>query len=294
MSFLSERKEEIINQPYKSACCRRALTNGIIFSKGVMLDGLVTLSLENSGVADYASQLIKEFFGKDAAPRSSKSGGRRKILSFASPACDKYLNTIKQGEDAYFTSKCPTCRAAFFRGIFLACARMSDPEKQYRLELAPAGRINELLTFLSKSELTFSEARRGTEAFIYTSNSSVIEDFFAAAAMNSTMFSFMNAKIEGEFKNEANRIRNCETNNILKSVAASGRWIEAIEALDGANLLSTLPDELEKTARLRLEFKDYSLARLAAEFTPPISKTGLSHRLNKIVEISQSLLGKRE
>ena len=105
-------------------------------------------------------------------------------------------------------------------------------------------------------------------------------------------FLLMNSKIEGEFKNSANRVRNCETNNILKTVSASARWVSAIEALDEANLLSTLPDELEKTARLRLEYRDYSLARLAAEFTPPISKPGLSHRLNKIVELSDILLKK--
>ncbi len=294
MSFLSERKEEIISQPYKSACCRRALINGILFSKGVMLDGCVTVSLENENIAWYAAQLVKEFFGKEATPQPPKIGGRRRVLSFTSPACEKYLNAIKQGDAVYFTEKCQTCRSAFFRGIFLACGRMSDPGKQYRLELAPLGRTSELFAFLSEAELPFSKAVRGKEVLLYTSRSTVIEDFFAAAAMNSTVFSFMNAKIEGEFKNEANRIRNCETNNILKTVAASGRWIEAIEALDRANLLSTLPEELEKTARLRLEFKDYSLARLAAEFTPPISKPGLSHRLNKIVEISQSLLGKGE
>ena len=170
---------------------------------------------------------------------------------------------------------------------------MSNPERQYRLEFAPAG-IDNLSLFFRDSGMQFSETKRGKESILYTSKSTVMEDFFAAAAMNSTVFSLMNAKIEGEFKNDANRITNCETNNILKTVAASGRWIEAITALDEANLLSSLPDELEKTARLRLEYRDYSLTRLAAEFTPPISKPGLSHRLNKIVEISHSLLGKNK
>jgi len=294
MSFLSERKEEIINQPYKTVCCRRALLNGVLFSKGCLADGLVNLSFEDARVAEFTAQLIKEFFGKEASLYTPKSGGRRKVLSFKSPACEKYLKAVKEGNTAYFLEKCQTCRATFFKGIFLACGRMSDPSKQYRLELAPTGQTDELHAFLLESDLQFSKTVKGKEILLYTSKSTVIEDFFAAAAMNSTLFSFMNAKIEGEFKNEANRIRNCETNNIIKTVAASARWIEAIEALDKANLLSTLPEELEKTARLRLEFRDYSLARLAAEFTPPISKPGLSHRLNKIVEISQSLLGRND
>lgn len=294
MSFLAERKEEIISQPYKSACCRRALINGVLFSKGQLTATNVSISLEDEKIADWVSVLIKEFFLKDTEPYVPQSGGRRRVLCFKSPACEKYLNAVSQGGAAYFTERCPTCRSAFFRGIFLACGRMSDPKKQYRIEFAPAERIEQMLNLFRESGLSFSETKRGKESLIYTSNSGVIEDFFAAAAMNTSLFLLMNSKIEGEFKNSANRIRNCETNNILKTVSASGRWIEAIEALDKANLLSTLPEELEKTARLRLEFKDYSLARLAAEFTPPISKPGLSHRLNKIVEISQSLLGKNK
>ena len=55
-------------------------------------------------------------------------------------------------------------------------------------------------------------------------------------------------------------------------------------------LISLLPDELEATARLRMEFKDLSLAQLSLLTNPRISKPGLSHRLKKITEIAKSLL----
>jgi DNA-binding protein WhiA len=138
--------------------------------------------------------------------------------------------------------------------------------------------------------MSFLRTKRRSEDIIYTSNSNLLEDFFATIGLNSLTFLLINSKIENEFKNTANRIRNCETNNIDKTISASLKWVNAIEALEKANLLSTLPEELEKTARLRLEYKDYSLARLAAEFSPPISKPGLSHRLNKILEIYENLL----
>jgi DNA-binding protein WhiA len=105
----------------------------------------------------------------------------------------------------------------------------------------------------------------------------------------------MNNKIEKDLKNTANRQSNCELYNIQKTVTASGRVLNAINALKDANLLSTLPEELENTAQLRLKYPDYSLARLASVFTPPISKPGLSHRLNKIVEFAEKVLvGKDE
>jgi len=293
VSFSSDLKHKILEQPYKSACCRRAFVNGIIFSKGKILNDEINISLESSECIEYTSVLIKEFFGISVSYATDLHGGRRKVISFRSPACQRYLDSLLDYASPLFKERCSLCSSAFLRGVFLASGRVSDPKKQYRIEFSPSSNVDRLLNYLTDLGLSFSKTVRRTENILYTGNSSVSEDFFAAIGMNSAAFFLMNSKIESEFKNNANRIRNCETNNIMKTVSASARWVEAIEALEEANLLSTLPDELEKTARLRMEYKDYSLARLAAEFTPPISKPGLSHRLNKIVEISEVLLGKK-
>ena len=140
------------------------------------------------------------------------------------------------------------------------------------------------------------EMRKSTrlgEDVLYLKNSSAIEDFFAIAMMNATAFRMMNAKIESDIRNTANRVANCETNNIEKAVAASARQIAAIEDLASRGLLSSLSEELEKTARLRLEHRDLSLSQLAALCVPPITKPGLSHRLNKIVAIAGRLLSEQ-
>lgn len=290
MSFLTDLKAQIISQPYKNPCCRRAMINGIIFAKGRLVDGEILIALESSQVVTFAATLIKEFFGKDAAVSSAKEGGRRKLLSFSSHACGKYLLSLESKGSELFNEKCANCSSAFLRGVFLACGRVTDPTKRYRVEFAPTANHLRLLELFSQMDLDFSITERRAEKVIYSGNSSVAEYLFATMGLNSATFFLMNSKIEHEFKNSANRIRNCETNNILKTVSAAARCVEAIEALEEANLLSTLPDELEKTARLRIAYKDYSLSRLAAEFTPPISKPGLSHRLNKIVEIADNLL----
>lgn len=290
MSFLSERKNEITEHSYKNACCRRALLNGILFSKGYIVDRKINIKIENTELAEYISNLISDIFLKRADVSNSMSGGRCKLISFSSPAAERYISSLDGVCNEYFSEKCSLCKSAFLRGVFLSCGRITDPKKQYKLEFAPSSHHDKLINFLCELEMRFSITQRRCEKILYSSNSTVIEDFFAAAGMNATVFSLMNSKIENDFKNNANRIRNCETNNILKSVSASTRCVRAIESLEKANLLSTLPDELELTARKRLEFRDYSLARLAAEFTPPISKPGLSHRLNKIVEIAESLI----
>ena len=291
MSFSTETKSSLISQPYKNACCRRALLNGILFSKGFVRDGSVCVLLENGEVIEYFLTLVKEFFGKEVTVSSLESGGRGKLLNFSSPACEKYISSLTDAESANASGKCQACTSAFFCGVFLACGRVVNPQKRYRLEFAPIARHDALCELLVGVAGSFSLATQKGKSVLYSSNSTVAEDFFATIGMNTTAFAFMNSKIEKDIKNSAQRVANCEMNNILKTVDAAAKYVHAIESLERANLLSTLPEELEKTARMRLLYRDYSLARLAAEFTPPISKPGLSHRLNKILEIYENTLG---
>ncbi len=294
MSFLSERKDEIIQHQYKNQCCKRALLYGILFAKAEASYGVISLNAENLKIGEYISELVKDLYNKPSEITVPPGGGRCVMISFEANGCEKYLNSISDGAESFFISKCSSCKASFIRGLFLSCGRIVNPEKQYRLELSPHFNSEKIIEYLRSEGLNFSFKKRNKENIIYTGNSTVIEDFFTLAGMNSTTFLLMNSKIKSDLKNTANRIRNCETNNIIKSVSASAKFIVAIEALEKAKLLSTLPEALEKTARLRLKFRDYSLSRLAAEFTPPISKPGLSHRLNKILDIYNSLMESKE
>lgn len=294
MSFSTETKALLISQPYKNPCCRRAVLNGILFSKGWIHDEKICVSLENSEVIKYFGLLVKEFFGKDVEFYTSSKGGRAKNLCFVSPACEKYINSLDSVEKTRSFEKCAGCEAAFFSGVFLACGRVSEPKKRYRIELAPMTRQKLLLELIGGFTDGFSLAVQKGNTVLYSSNSTVAEDFFASIGLNTTAFAFMNSKIVKEVMITSKRVAFCEMNNISKSVDAAAKYIHAIESLEKANLLSTLPEELEKTARLRLLYRDYSLARLAAVFTPPISKPGLSHRLNKILEIYENTVGRKK
>ena len=295
MTFLDDLKKQIIDEHERGSCCRRAMLNGIVLSKGTLVDGMISISLGNRDAIDHTAELVHELFGQTAAVNESAVGGRRRILSFRSPAMEKYLKGTDADINRLYLRKCASCDAAFMKGIFLAAGRMTTIGKKCtRLEIAPVGRNELISSYFESQGIALSALARREEKILYTGNTTVIEDFFALLGLNSATFALMNNKIEKEFKNAANRQRNCEMNNIQKTVTASGRVLNAINALIEANLLSTLPEELENTALLRLQYPDYSLARLASQFTPPISKPGLSHRLNKIVEFADGALGKRD
>lgn len=289
MSFSQEQKTDILAQTIKSSCCKISLLQGIMAARAVFSNDSISISVDNSETAEYIKTLILDIYSKSAENVVSNVGGRRKIISFYAKSAAKYISDLDVN-GIVLNEKCPMCKSYFLKGIFLASGRVSDPTKQYSLEFSVGKRTDAVFEFLSFLGLTPRVAVRKNETVIYFRNSTVIEDFFALANMNQTAFDIMNAKIKGELRNTANRIANCETNNIDRAVSASISQITLIEELMSRGLLSLLPDELEKTARFRMENRDMSLSQLAGAITPPISKSGLSHRLKKITDMAENIL----
>lgn len=289
MSFAAEQKKEIISLTQKNACCRRATLFGVLASRATAQGDNIFIRINGDEIIAYVSSLIAEIYGKEPSVLMSNNGGRIRIVSFNSKSASKYIANLSN--NTLIQSKCALCKSAFVRGAFLASGKVSDPKKQIFAELSPlADRVMLFLDFLSEIGLSFSLIRRGDTVSLYAKRSETVEDFFAMTGMNSTFFTLMNEKINKESRNHANRVSNCETNNIAKTVDAAAKQIVLITELDRRGLLSALPEELVATARLRLLHTDMSLSQLALASNPPISKSGLSHRLKKITRIAEQLI----
>ena len=287
MSFSSEQKSFIINSQYKP-CCRKNLLSGVLYAKAKQ-DDEITVSLEKKPTAEFVSKLIKEFYGEESVIKTSESGGRRYSLHFTSKSALKYLSGLSDFDKIIY-EKCDQCRTAFLRGVFLASGRLSDPSVQYSLEFSLADRCESFVDMLQTIGVCAMISSKKNDRVVYIKSCDAIEEFCAYSGLNRAMFTLFDAKAKGELRKNAMRVANCETNNIAKTVDAARSQLEIINALNEANLLSSLPEELEATARLRLEYSDYSLAQLSAMAVPPISKPGLSHRLKKIMELGARLL----
>lgn len=292
MSFSQDQKADIISQPIKSGCCKKAILQGILSARGKIENDSISISVDSADTAEFIKGIIHEIYSKEAEAVTSSSGGRRKILSFSTKSALKYMCDIDE-RGIVHDEKCALCQSYFLRGLFLAGGRVSDPVKQYSLEFSVGERVHILADYFSSLGFTPRISVKKNETLVYFRNSTMLEDFFALANMNQTAFDIMNAKIKGELRNTANRIANCETNNIDRAVSASISQITLIEELIKRGLISLLPEELERTARFRMENRDMSLSQLAGAITPPISKSGLSHRLKKITEMAESILNGR-
>ena len=126
---------------------------------------------------------------------------------------------------------------------------------------------------------------------VYIKNSQGVEDVLTVLGSSTMVFELLNKKIEREIRGNENRVTNCDTGNISKYVSASIKHIAAIEKLERYGELEKQPDPIRETAMLRLRHPNVSLGELAELHMPPISKSGLNHRLQKLIDLADELSG---
>ena len=295
MSVSSEQKQEIIEYTYKSSCCRRAILNGVLFAKGQADGKRITITLERREYADFVSRLAGEFYGKEVDIHRSPKGGRSIYVSFDSPSAAKYLQEIEELETAEIADlvilKCRSCLSSFLRGVFLASGRLSDPQVQYALDFTLGDRTRLFAGILEVLDMTPRISNKKSGAVLYFRRGEDIENFYGHAGLNRVVFDVIERKITTLARRETQRYLNCVTKNYDRMTVASERQLNIIRRLEAHNLLSSLPEELEHTARARLEYPDLPLSLLVTKLPESITKSGLSHRLRRIEELGRELLG---
>ena len=208
--------------------------------------------------------------------------------------CDKILGAFGHNDKGslkinYANFDCADCAHAFLAGAFLACGTVSDPNKEYHLEFTvPFMNLSKsLVTFLEETELVPKLSGRKGYNIVYFKGSESIEDCLYLMGASSAMFEMMHIKIVKDFRNKANRTANCETANIDKTVKASYVHIEAIDKIERIKGLDYLKNDLREMAILRRDNPEASLAELSK--LSGMSRSGVNHRMKKIVEIAQSI-----
>ena len=293
MSFADEVCLELCELPIKKPCCRHALTAGLLLGAQELSGKRIAARYRRETVATLASAMIYAQYAK--APESQMTGAcghRFYDLEFSSPAAGKLLRQMAQGEDASCLHfQCEGCGSAFLKGAFLSVGTLNDPNKSFHLEfLLPNGQNEALMTaFLNAEGYPPRRISRPKGIGLYYKNSSSIEDLVAKMGSQSKVFQIINNRIEREIRNNENRATNCVTKNIEKSIAAANRQMEAIGRLIECGKLESLPEGLRTSALVRYRNPDASLDELVALHEPPISKSGLNHRLAKLIEAADEL-----
>ncbi len=315
MSFSLEVKNELAHYMPEKKCCMLAEIAGFIRSSGTISPvggGKMKLMLitENPAIARHYKMLIKAYYDVDANIEVGEATGPKKgkiyILTMddradqlAEPILRETGMLLIRGGMNYFSDgiydsliKTKCCRKSYLRGLFLGSGTVSDPQKAYQIEYicsssVLAGDVRKLInTFV---DLKPKVSVRGKNHIVYIQEAGQVGDMLNIMGANNQFFKLEEIRMVKEARNRANRISNCDNANMDKTLNAAERQIAAIEKLVEARGMQGIPDKLRDVAELRLNHPHATLQELADMMDPPMKKSGLNHRLQKLLEMATNL-----
>lgn len=297
MSFSSDIKNELAAVS-GDACCELAQAYGMAEFSRAFSASAVSLQTESQVVAERYAALLKAVCGVTAqveAPPTGKAGlytvsvnteDRGRVLArFGHGGNEVALRLNRANLD------CEACAAAFLRGVFLVCGAVTNPQVDYHLEFSvPYLNLSrDLIALLGEQGLSAKTVRRKGNYIVYFKESEQIEDCLTGIGAMNASLELMNVKIVKSIRNNVNRAANCETANLDKTLVASLPQVEAVRKIQQTMGLDALPEELRELCRLRAEHPEYSLRELGEALEPKISRSGVNHRLQRVLEIAKSI-----
>lgn len=292
MSFSEDIKYRICNIPAGCRQCEKSELAGIMEFAGRKTDSGMLVVTENRSTYSLFRQLLKNTFGIGGDDTYSV----RRSYSFAAIGadCEKIISSLylfmnAEEEKNTLVSPEECCRSAYLRGAFLGGGSIIDPRRGYHLEFDTKEKnpAEYLCRLLAADNIPVKVTMRKNHYIVYTKSSEVIADILGKMKVYTAVMDFYNISAEKEIRNDINRRVNCETANLDKTVRAAVRHIEAIKKIERTAGLAVLPDNLLRTAKMRVEYPEDTLTELAAKLG--IGKSGVNHRLTKIIEIAEDL-----
>lgn len=316
MSFSSAVKNELCRLENEEGCCLFAEVTAAVRIAGMLKKTEnssynIRLITENAAFARRMYSNIKKLYNINLQVIIRRSSKLKKHASYillfhqSIPDIDNIIkeklternqkikkSVLEQSikdKDSVFYKNC--CRRAYLRGAFLAGGSISDPEKTYHLEITTHYRRDaDIIQWLmSTYQLNAKIINRKGSYVVYLKEGENIVDFLNIIGAHSALLEFENIRILKDMRNNVNRIVNCETANLEKTVNASVRQIDNINLIQKTIGFSKLPGNLREIAELRLEYTDASLKELGEMMTPPLGKSGVNHRLRKLDEIAEEI-----
>ena len=311
-SFSAAVKEELIRMSAGRACCMLSEISALTQTSGHLSfrgGGWISASfrLDNAGTARRLFQLLKKRLNISPSLhfiQTKQLGGRRTcVLSLGTEDTRTLLNALHMAETDEdgqihlkhtvprhpLTRRC--CGRAFLRGAFLGAGTVTSPERGYHLEWKTDDErfAHTLEKLLEKNGLPFrSYTRRGLQV-IYLKEAQQVSDTLALMGAGSSVLEMENTRIRKQLRASAVRAANCDEHNSEKMLDAGMKQAEAIRRISLKQGLFTLPPALREIARLRVENPDQSLQQLGEMLDPPVGKSGVNHRMRRLMEIADRL-----
>ncbi|EBF5745847.1 DNA-binding protein WhiA [Listeria monocytogenes] len=307
MSFASETKKELTHMDVSDSDAKVELAafirmNGAIsFSSQLVIMDVQT---ENAAIARRMYQLLKDLYEvpiellvrrKMKLKKNNvyivrlKSGTRGILedLRILEPPM-----TFTKSIDRGFVKK-RSAKRAYLRGAFLASGSVNNPEtSSYHLEIFSVyEEHNEAIcALMNQFDLNARTLERKNGFITYLKEAEKITEFLSIIGATSALLHFEDVRIMRDMRNSVNRLVNCETANLNKTINAAVRQIDNIKYIQSTVGIEALPERLREIAALRIANEDVTLKELGEMLTTgQVSKSGINHRLRKLDQIAERL-----
>ena len=263
--------------------------------------------LDDAGTARRLLMLLKKRLNVNPTlhfTQTARMGGRKTcVLSLTGGDANTLLNALHMAETDEdgqmhlkrmaprhpMTRQC--CRRAFLRGAYLGAGTMTNPEKGYHFEWKAEDEQlpRTLEKLLEKCGLPYRDYERKGTQVIYLKGAQQIADLLALMGAGQSVLEMETVRVGKQVKAAAVRAANCDEHNGEKMLDAAQKQAEVIRQISLKQGLFTLPPGLQAVARLRLEHPELSLKELGEMMDPPVGKSGVNHRMRRLMEIGETL-----
>ncbi|MFZ5632824.1 MAG: DNA-binding protein WhiA [Bacillota bacterium] len=309
MSFSAQTKDELARLADTRNCCKMAELAALFRMDGsIQISGkrvYINIVNENAAVARKIFSLIRELFGAPAEVLVQRKNKLRKnniYLVRVPPQqmtgeilltlglVDEDGRLLKKVKKDFFKNEC--CRRAYLRGVFLGGGSVNNPGGTYHLEIITNNEdhARDIRRIFRRFKLDAKINTRKNWFVVYLKESEQIVTCLNIMGAHSALLDFENKRIIKDMRNQVNRLVNCETANLNKTVNAAVQQLESIRLVKAAVGLDKLPPPLRQVAEARINNPGASLRELGEMLDPKVGKSGVSHRMRKIEEIAKGLL----
>ena len=305
MSFASRTKKELTQVENKPCCVKSELTALIqhcgtlsVWDDGLVLD----LSTENAAIARRIYTLLRKLHAGSLEVLVQKKMRLKKnnvYIIRMRLAVEPFLQSLDLLRDKRLAHAIPEgtisqscCKKSYMRGAFLASGSVNDPESHtYHLEIANKSDVQaeHLLKLVQEFRLHAKAIERKKGHILYLKEGEKIVEFLGLIGAHQAVLHFEDVRIVKGMRNQVNRLVNCETANLNKTISAAVRQLENIRLIEEQVGLDRLPQKLRVVAEMRLQYPEITLQELCEVLPERVSKSGLNHRLRKLDEMAKKI-----
>ncbi len=305
MSFAYDVKKELCSYSGVEYANIKAEYYGMLLFCKKFSDKKIVFTTEHKYVAsrfiNLSSTLYAPIIEKRTSLKARKSSSSLNTLTFIEPSqCQKIFAAMGHSAEQLnlrlnrANIETDEAVSSFVRGAFLSCGSVTNPQKRYHLEFSIphknlCGDFCKLLGETDDFTVQPKVINRGGVYVVYIKDSEEITDLLTFMGAPVCAMNIMGTKAVKQMRNNANRIANSEVANISKTADASVKQLNALNVISQTAGLASLPPELYEVAKLRINCPEMSLRDIGAALNPPISRSGVNHRMERIMNIAKSI-----